>query len=178
MEPTARPSRSSAIVPAERRSLLLPPHCAEPRTRTGSQGLGYNWRKERPNRPRLHDGEVRAMHSLRRGAALTRAEKKELGPVQILVLGFENLTLQDGIVSELGSSSEARSRSTRRYGRRHQNGKRRPRRSERERSRRDGISPVPRDGRRARGARIGGRRDASWRTRWQRGCRSTRVSRR
>jgi uncharacterized membrane protein len=42
------------------------------------------------------------MHSLRRGAALTRAEKKELGPVQILVLGFENLTLQDGIVSELG----------------------------------------------------------------------------
>ena len=42
------------------------------------------------------------MHSLRRGTALTRAEKKELGPVQILVLGFENLTLQDGIVSELG----------------------------------------------------------------------------
>jgi hypothetical protein len=42
------------------------------------------------------------MHSLRRGTALTRAEKKELGPV--LVLGFENLTrnpiqLLDGTAS-------------------------------------------------------------------------------
>ena len=41
------------------------------------------------------------MRALRRGTALTRAEKKELGPVQIMVLGFDNLSLQDGIVPEL-----------------------------------------------------------------------------
>jgi hypothetical protein len=41
------------------------------------------------------------MRVLRRGTALTRAEKKELGPVQIMVLGFDDLTLQDGIVPEL-----------------------------------------------------------------------------
>jgi uncharacterized membrane protein len=41
------------------------------------------------------------MRALRRGTALTRAEKKELGPVQIMVLGFDDLSLQDGIVSQL-----------------------------------------------------------------------------
>jgi hypothetical protein len=41
------------------------------------------------------------MRALRRGTALTRAEKKELGPVQILVLGFDSLSLQEGIVAEL-----------------------------------------------------------------------------
>jgi uncharacterized membrane protein len=41
------------------------------------------------------------MQALRRGTALTRAERKEFGPVQIIVLGFDSLTLQDGIVAEL-----------------------------------------------------------------------------
>ena len=41
------------------------------------------------------------MRILRRGTALTRAEKKELGPVQIMVVAFDSLSLQDGIVAEL-----------------------------------------------------------------------------
>ena len=41
------------------------------------------------------------MRVLRRGSALTRAEKKELGPVQIVVVAFDSLSLQDGIVAEL-----------------------------------------------------------------------------
>ena len=41
------------------------------------------------------------MRVLRRGSAPTRAEKKELGPVQIVVVAFDSLSLQDGIVAEL-----------------------------------------------------------------------------
>ena len=41
------------------------------------------------------------MRVLRRGTALTRAERKELGPVQIIVLGFDDLNLEDSILPEL-----------------------------------------------------------------------------
>jgi Family of unknown function (DUF6325) len=41
------------------------------------------------------------MRALRRGTALTRSERKELGPVQILVLGFDDLTFQGDILPEL-----------------------------------------------------------------------------
>jgi uncharacterized membrane protein len=38
---------------------------------------------------------------LRRGTALTRAEKKEQGPVQIIVVGFDDLKLGDQVIAEL-----------------------------------------------------------------------------
>jgi hypothetical protein len=41
------------------------------------------------------------MRALRRGTALTRSEKKQLGPVQIVVLGFDDLTFQGDILPEI-----------------------------------------------------------------------------
>jgi hypothetical protein len=41
------------------------------------------------------------LRALRRGAALTRAERKELGPVQIIVLGFDELKFRDDILAKL-----------------------------------------------------------------------------
>jgi hypothetical protein len=41
------------------------------------------------------------LRTLRRGAALTRAQKKELGPVQVIVLGFDNLHLEAEILPQL-----------------------------------------------------------------------------
>jgi hypothetical protein len=43
-------------------------------------------------------GKVRA---LRRGGALSRSEKKETGPVQIVVVGFDNVKFESDIVAEL-----------------------------------------------------------------------------
>jgi uncharacterized membrane protein len=45
--------------------------------------------------------EVGMLRALRRGAALTRTEKKEFGPVQIIVIGFDELNVEEGIVAEL-----------------------------------------------------------------------------
>jgi hypothetical protein len=41
------------------------------------------------------------LRALRRGTALTRAEKKEFGPVQIVVVGFDDLSFQGDIFPEL-----------------------------------------------------------------------------
>ena len=41
------------------------------------------------------------MRALRRGSALTRAKKKEFGPVQIVVVGFDDLKFQGDILPEL-----------------------------------------------------------------------------
>lgn len=41
------------------------------------------------------------MRALRRGSALTRAERKEFGPVQIVVVGFDDLKFQGDILPEL-----------------------------------------------------------------------------
>jgi hypothetical protein len=41
------------------------------------------------------------MRALRRGSALTRAERKEFGPVQIMVVGFDDLKFQGDILPEL-----------------------------------------------------------------------------
>jgi hypothetical protein len=68
---------------------------------SGGGGPDYHREPSDLSCPCRRDEEVRTMRALRRGTALTRAERKELGPVQIVVLGFDNLTLQDGIVSEL-----------------------------------------------------------------------------
>jgi hypothetical protein len=38
---------------------------------------------------------------LRRGTALTRSQKKELGPVQIIVVGFDDLHFEDEILPQL-----------------------------------------------------------------------------
>ena len=43
-------------------------------------------------------GKVRA---LRRGGALSRSEKKETGPLQIVVVGFDELKFQGDIIAEL-----------------------------------------------------------------------------
>ena len=43
----------------------------------------------------------RKTRALRRGTALSRSEKKQVGPVQIVVLGFEDLTFQGDILPEL-----------------------------------------------------------------------------
>jgi hypothetical protein len=43
------------------------------------------------------------LQALRRGTALTRAERKELGPVQIVVLGFDDLKFEDEIVGAFGA---------------------------------------------------------------------------
>ena len=43
----------------------------------------------------------RKLRVLRRVPALTRAEKKEQGPVQIVVVGFDDLKLGDQVVAEL-----------------------------------------------------------------------------
>jgi hypothetical protein len=43
----------------------------------------------------------RRIRLLRRGTALTRAEKKEFGPVQIIVVGFHDLSFQGRIFPEL-----------------------------------------------------------------------------
>ncbi len=41
------------------------------------------------------------LRRLRRGTALTRAERKERGPVQIIVLGFDDLKLDEELIREL-----------------------------------------------------------------------------
>jgi uncharacterized membrane protein len=41
------------------------------------------------------------LRALRRGTALTRTERKEFGPVQVIVLGFDNINLEDDILPEL-----------------------------------------------------------------------------
>jgi uncharacterized membrane protein len=41
------------------------------------------------------------MPALHRGVALTRSERKKVGPIQIVVVGFENLTFEDELVPEL-----------------------------------------------------------------------------
>jgi len=41
------------------------------------------------------------MRALRRGTALTRSERKQLGPVQILVLAFDELRFNNDILPEL-----------------------------------------------------------------------------
>jgi hypothetical protein len=41
------------------------------------------------------------MRALRRGSALTRSERKEFGPVQIVVVGFDDLKFQTDIIPEL-----------------------------------------------------------------------------
>jgi hypothetical protein len=41
------------------------------------------------------------MPALRRGSALARAEKKEFGPVQIVVVGFDDLKFEGDILPEL-----------------------------------------------------------------------------
>jgi uncharacterized membrane protein len=43
----------------------------------------------------------RKLRVLRRGTALTRAEKKEQGPVQIIVVGFDDLKLGEQVIAEL-----------------------------------------------------------------------------
>ena len=43
----------------------------------------------------------RKLRVLRRVPALTRAEKKEQGPVQIIVLGFDDLKFGDQVLAEL-----------------------------------------------------------------------------
>jgi hypothetical protein len=41
------------------------------------------------------------LRGLRRGTALTRAQKKELGPVQIVVVGFDDIHFQDAVLPAL-----------------------------------------------------------------------------
>lgn len=41
------------------------------------------------------------IRALRRGTALTRSERKQVGPVQIIVLGFDDLKFQGDILPEL-----------------------------------------------------------------------------
>jgi hypothetical protein len=41
------------------------------------------------------------VRALRRGGALSRSEKKETGPVQIVVVGFDNVKFESDIVAEL-----------------------------------------------------------------------------
>jgi len=41
------------------------------------------------------------VRALRRGGALSRSEKKETGPVQIVVVGFDGVKFEDDIVAEL-----------------------------------------------------------------------------
>jgi hypothetical protein len=43
----------------------------------------------------------RKFRSLRRGTALNRSERKEFGPIQIMVIGLNDLSVQGDIVSEL-----------------------------------------------------------------------------
>jgi hypothetical protein len=41
------------------------------------------------------------VRALRRGGALTRSEKKQTGPLQIVVVGFDDLKLESEIAGEL-----------------------------------------------------------------------------
>src|SRR5215472_7408076 len=54
-----------------------------------------------PGHPRKETPVPRKLRVLRRVPALTRAEKKEQGPVQIVVLGFDDLKLGDHVLAEL-----------------------------------------------------------------------------
>jgi hypothetical protein len=47
--------------------------------------------------------KLRALH---RGTALTRSERKELGPIQIVVIRFDDLKLENKILAELRRLSE------------------------------------------------------------------------
>ena len=49
------------------------------------------------------------MRALRRGTALTRSEKKQIGPVQIVVLGFDNLQFRATFFRSYGGSATWRS---------------------------------------------------------------------
>ncbi len=44
--------------------------------------------------------------ALHRGVALSRSERKQIGPIQIVVLGFEDLTFEGDILPELKRLSE------------------------------------------------------------------------
>ena len=52
----------------------------------------------------------RKLRVLRRVPALTRAEKKEQGPVQIVVVGFDDLKLGNQLLAELDRNAVTRRR--------------------------------------------------------------------
>ena len=47
------------------------------------------------------EGVPKKIPVLHRGVALSRSERKQVGPVQIVVLGFEDLEFQGNILPEL-----------------------------------------------------------------------------
>jgi hypothetical protein len=48
--------------------------------------------------------------ALHRGVALSRSERKEIGPIQIVVLGFDDLNFEGEILPELSSTSSLQAR--------------------------------------------------------------------